>query len=163
MRKLLLLNSFLLLSLVAMGQVSYGNSVLSKYFVDIEVLTETRGPSLVVIMTSGKYRMSSHPQLFLQLMDDVEILLEGKVLTSDNNKDETFLAKHHFPMTSDKVSIAQFPVKESQIRKFLRGIKLLRLNTSPKTHEKKWKSDKIGKELYAIYKESAASGRQFFR
>ena len=38
-----------------------------------------------------------------------------------------------------------------------KGIKKLRLNTSPDFHERKWRRDRIGKILYAKYMESSSN------
>ena len=63
------------------------------------------------------------------------------------------IADNHF------ISEAKFPIAKDQIEQFNKGIKKLRLNTSPKFHEKEWRRDKIGKLLYKKYKES--SGNSF--
>ena len=54
------------------------------------------------------------------------------------------------------MTIAKCPRSKNQIEKFSKGIKKVRINTSPKYHEKEWRRDKIGKKLYAKYKESSS-------
>lgn len=56
-----------------------------------------------------------------------------------------YMASNHF------VSEAKFPITKEQMEKVGLGVKKLRLNTSPKYHEKSWSSDKIGKKLYNSY------------
>ena len=65
----------------------------------------------------------------------------------------TAVAINHF------ITEAKFPIAKDQIEQFSKGIKKLRLNTSPKFHEKEWRKDKIGKKLFEKYKES--SGNSF--
>ena len=57
------------------------------------------------------------------------------------------------------VTEAKFPLTKEQVESLLKGVKKLRLNTSPKFHEKEWRKDKIGKILYKKYMES--SGNSF--
>ena len=64
-----------------------------------------------------------------------------------------YIASNHF------ISEAKFPITREQIEGFSKGIKKIRLNTSPKYHEKEWKKDKIGRILYEGYRKS--SGNSF--
>ena len=56
-----------------------------------------------------------------------------------------------FIQSSHIVNQALFPISVNQIEQFTKGIKKIRLNTSPRYHEKEWKKDKIGKMLYENY------------
>ena len=53
------------------------------------------------------------------------------------------------------ISEAKFLVSKEQIMQFKKGIKKLRLNTSPKYHERAWRKDKIGKKLFNAYMNSS--------
>ena len=55
------------------------------------------------------------------------------------------------------ITEAKFPISKEQVESLSKGVKKLRLNTSPQFHEKEWRKDKIGKKLYKKYKESSSN------
>lgn len=106
---------------------------------------------------SNVWYADSSPKLLLRLMDDSVLSLDGYMLGSTNKSEgavmigNTAVAINHF------ITEAKFPITKDQIEQFSKGIKKLRLNTSPKYHEKEWRKDKIGKKLFAKYKESSSN------
>ena len=146
-------------ALTASAQASYGDIVFGDYNVKINVSTENDSVFLSLIMVSENKKMADKPKLLLRLTDDTVISLEGTLLSSTSKSDGAYMignvaiAENHF------ITEAKFPIAKGQIEQFNKGIKKLRLNTSPKFHEKEWRKDKIGKPLYKKYKES--SGNSF--
>lgn len=89
-------------------------------------------------------------------MDDSVISLE--VICGITNKSDgavmigyTAVAINHY------ITEAKFPISKEQVESLSKGVKKLRLNTSPQFHEKEWRKDKIGKKLYKKYKESSSN------
>ena len=151
-------------ALTASAQASYGDIVFGDYNVKINVSTENDSVFLSLILTSENKKMTDKPKLLLRLTDDTVISLEGTLLESTIKSDGAYIMpmpyvgniainENHF------ITGAKFPITKEQIEQFSKGIKKLRLNTSPKFHEKEWRKDKIGKTLYKKYKES--SGNSF--
>lgn len=148
----------MLISLVCVkAQVSYGDITWGSYNMKINVVTENDSIYLGVVYTDEKRKITDTPKLLLRLMDDTVISLDGKMLESHNQSDGgvvvygVYVASNHF------VSEAKFPISKEQILLFERGIKKLRLNTSPKYHEKEWKKDKIGRKLFETYLKSSSN------
>lgn len=157
MRCLLIILLTVLPFITGKAQVSYGDNFLVDYNVKINLSTENDSTFLTLILTSERLKMSDSPKLLLRLMDDSVLSLDGYMLGSINKSEgavmigNTAVAINHF------ITEAKFPITKDQIEQFSKGIKKLRLNTSPKYHEKEWRKDKIGKKLFAKYKESSSN------
>lgn len=92
-------------------------------------------------------------------MDDSVISLEGDFIGSSEKDNGSVIVGNVAVASNEYVSEAKFPVSKTQIELFSKGIKKIRLNTSPDFHKKEWIRDKIGKKLYHQYKSS--SGNSF--
>ena len=101
--------------------------------------------------------MSDSPKLLLRLMDDTIISLDGYMLDSSNKSEGAVMIGYTAIAINHYVTEAKFPISREQVESLSKGVKKLRLNTSPKYHEKEWRRDKIGKKLYAKYKDSSAN------
>lgn len=151
MKKVLFSLFFFCFSLCLNAQVSYGNATWGTYYMQINVVTENDSVFLNMTFTSEDRKITDHPKLLLRFMDDSLISLEG-VNVSSVQKNEGGLIVHGLLLSSDYfISEAKFPISKEQISLFGKGVKKLRLNTSPKIHEKGWKRDKIGKKIYEAY------------
>ena len=157
MRKLLLLLCLLVSSLAVQAQASYGDLFLVDYNVKINVSTENDSIFLTVIMTSASQKMTDEPKLLLRLMDDTIISLDGRLLGSTSKTDGAYMIGSVAVASNHFITEAKFPITKEQMEQFAKGVKKLRLNSSPKFHEKSWRRDKIGKKLYDKYKESSSN------
>ena len=157
MKKVYLSTFLLALSYIANAQVSYGDNVLVDYNVKINVSTENDSTYLTLILTSEKLKMSDSPKLLLRMMDDTVFSLDGHLLSASNKSEGAVLIGSVAVAVNHFITEAKFPITKDQIEQLSKGVKKLRLNTSPKFHEKEWHRDKIGKKLYAKYKESSAN------
>lgn len=122
----------------------------------INLSTEKDSTFLTLILTFARQKISDCPKLLLRLMDDSVISLE--VICGITNKSDgavmigyTAVAINHY------ITEAKFPISKEQVESLSKGVKKLRLNTSPQFHEKEWRKDKIGKKLYKKYKESSSN------
>ena len=159
MRKIIFSIYLLACSLIANAQASYGDIVFGDYNVKINVSTENDSVFLSLIMTSENKKMADKPKLLLRFVNDTMISLDGTLLSSTSQSDGAYMIGNVAIASNYFITEAKFPITKEQMELFKEGIKKLRLNTSPKFHEKEWRKDKIGKTLYKKYKES--SGNSF--
>ena len=110
-------------------------------------------------MTSENKKMADKPKLLLRFANDTMISLDGTLLSSTSQSDGAYMIGNVAIASNYFIKEAKFPLTKEQMELFKEGIKKLRLNTSPRFHEKEWRRDKIGKLLYKKYKES--SGNSF--
>ena len=157
MKRLLILLFIFCSYLHANAQVSYGDNFLVDYNMKINLSTENDSIFLTLIFTSESLKMSDSPKLLLRLMDDTVISLDGYMLGASNKNEGAVMIGHTAVAINYYVTEAKFPISKEQVEGLSKGVKKLRLNTSPKFHEKEWRRDKIGKILYAKYKESSAN------
>lgn len=141
------------------AQVSYGDNFFVDYNVKINLSTENDSVFLNLILTSERLKMSDSPKLLIRLMDGNVISLDGYLLDSTNKSEGAVMIGYTAVAINHYVTEAKFPITKEQAESLLKGVKKLRLNTSPKFHEKEWRKDKIGKILYKKYMES--SGNSF--
>lgn len=156
MKKLLLLIMFFL-PMIAKAQVSYGNTTWGSYNMKINVSTENDSIFLNVIYTDEKLKLTDPPKLLLRLMDDTVISLVGSMMGSSAFSEGGVLVSGVIVESNYYVSEAKFPITKEQILQFKKGLKKLRLNTSPRFHEKEWSHDKIGRRLYGCYLRSSSN------
>lgn len=156
MKKLLFL-LFIFFPCLAIAQVNYGDLTFGGYNMKINLTTENDSIFLHTIFSSEERHLSDEPKLLLRLMDDTVISLNGINLGRHGVSDGGVVISGVFVSSDHIVSEAKFSVSKDQILQFNKGIKKLRLNTSPKYHEKEWKKDKIGKILYNAYQKSSSN------
>ena len=154
-----LVSMFLFYAIGTNAQVSYGDLFFVDYNMKINVLTEKDSIFLSVILTSSSQKMVDTPKLLLRLTDGTVISLDGTLLASTSKSDGAYMIGNVAVASNHFITEAKFPVSRNQMEQFSKGIRKLRLNTSPSFHEKQWRRDKIGKILYEKYKES--SGNSF--
>ena len=141
----------------ALAQVSYGDNFFVDYNVKINLSTEKDSTFLTLIFTSERLKMSDSPKLLLRLMDDRVISLDGYMLDSTSKSGGAVMIGYTAVAINHYVTEAKFPISKEQVESLSKGVKKLRLNTSPKFHEKEWRKDKIGKILYKKYIESSSN------
>lgn len=151
MKKLLLLLIVCLSSLMIKAQVKYIDKMGGSYNMKINVITEKDSIFLDLVYTDEDLMITDTPKLLLKLSDDTIFSLDGILLSNQRISDGAIIASNLF------VSEAKFPISRDQILQFKKGIKKLRLNTSPKYHEKEWRHDKIGVKLYETYIKSSSN------
>lgn len=154
-----LVSMFLFYAIGTNAQVSYGDLFFVDYNMKINVSTEKDSIFLSVILTSSSQKMVDTPKLLLRLTDGTVISLDGTLLASTSKSDGAYMIGNVAVASNHFITEAKFPVSRNQMEQFSKGIRKLRLNTSPSFHEKQWRRDKIGKILYEKYKES--SGNSF--
>ena len=139
------------------AQASYGDMAWGSYKMEINVVTVNDSVFLYIVYTDEKRKLVDAPKLLIKLMDDEVILLDGQLLGNMSKSDGGVVISGIYIATNHFISEAKFPITRELISRFSKGIKKIRLNTSPKYHEKEWRKDKIGKKLCEIYKKSSSS------
>lgn len=157
MKKTLFLSILFFSLLCCNAQVSYGDLSFGSYNIKINVSTENDSIFIIIAYTDAKNSLIDNPKLLLRLMDDTVISLDGKMLDKHSESGGGILVYGVYVASNYLISNAKFPVTKEQIEKIGLGIKKLRLNTSPKYHEKEWKRDKIGKTLYDSYLKASSN------
>ena len=157
MKKVLLILIIACSCLSGKAQVSYGDNFFVDYNVQINLSTENDSIFLTLILTSERFKMSDSPKLLLRLMDDSVISLDGYMLGATNKSEGAVMIGYTAVAINHYVTEAKFPISKDLVDKLSKGVKKLRLNTSPKFHEKEWRKDKIGKILYKKYVESSSN------
>ena len=153
MKRICLILCLLGLSVTINAQAKYGSM---DYTVKINVSKEVDSTFLTFSFMSRTLKMSDPPKLLLRLMDDTVISLDGSLLSTSNTTTGSVMVGNTALPVNYIVTEAKFPIAKEQIEQFKKGIKKLRLNTSPKYHEKEWRKDKIGMKLFESYKECRA-------
>lgn len=157
MKKHLLLVMLILLPKMANAQVSYGSITWGSYNMKIYVSTENESIFLNITYSDEELKLTDTPKLLLKLMDDTIISLEGDKISSLIKNDGGVIVSGVLVESNYYVSEAKFPITKEQILQLEKGIKKLRLNTSPKFHEKEWSIDRIGEKLYNAYIKSSSN------
>ena len=157
MKKFLLILLVTLSCTYSKAQISYGDNFFVDYNVKINLSTENNSIFLTLMLTSEKLKMSDSPKLLLRLMDDSVISLDGYMLGATNKSDGAVVIGYTAIAINHYVTEAKFPISKEQAESLSKGVKKLRLNTSPNYHEKEWSKDKIGKKLYKKYKECSSN------
>ena len=157
MKKVILITLLFLSALFnhVKAQVSYGSIAWGSYNMKINVITDSDSIFLNIIYADERRKLTDTPKLLIKLMDDEVISLDGQLLDNMNKSDGGIVVSGIFLESSYFISEAKFPITKDQINLFSKGVKKLRLNTSPKYHEKEWKRDRIGKILYESYIKSS--------
>ena len=145
------------LSIQVKAQASYGDITWGSYNMKINVIIDNDSIFLNIVYTDGNRKLADAPKLLIKLMDDEVISLDGQLLGNMSKSNGGVVVSGIYVASNHFISEAKFPITKDQINLFSKGIKKLRLNTSPKYHEKEWKKDKIGKKHYESYIKSSSN------
>lgn len=139
------------------AQATYGDKMWGSYNMKINVITANDSIFLNIVYTDSERKLTDTPKLLIKLMNDEVISLDGQPLGNMSKSDGGVVVYGVYVSSNYFISEAKFPITNDQISRFSKGIKKIRLNTSPKFHEKEWKKDKIGKILYDSYTKSSSN------
>ncbi len=157
MKKLVLLFISIIMSSALFAQVSYGDRSFGEGNFRYDISTENDSIFLKLTVISWKYYFSESPKMLIRLMDNSVISLEGFLIASSEKNSGSVIVGNVAVASNEYVSEAKFHISKNQIELFTKGIKKVRLSTSPKFHEKEWIRDKLGKKLYQQYKNSSSN------
>lgn len=153
MKKVLFIFIIFCSCLYVKAQVSFGSANKVK----INLITEKDSTFLTLFLKSEKLKISDSPKMLLRLMDDSVISLDGYMLGATNKSEGAVMIGYMAVAINHYVTEAKFPITKDQVESLSKGVKKLRLNTSPKLYEKEWNKDKIGIKLYKKYQESSSN------
>ena len=108
----------------------------------------------VSVLTTTGLKFVTTPVLLLKTAKDEVIKIEGVSLGMNDSQSMVLVGGGiGVPITTYSAS-ANFPMTKEQVAKLKDGIVKVRINTVPYAHEREFKKDKIGRELYRIFREA---------
>lgn len=146
-----------MISISASSQVKFGNGALGDYDAKIKVVTEN--DSIYLLMTFRDYynKFADTPKFLIKLCDNTIMELQGTNLSSSTKDEDSAIIGGIVVSSTLNVCNLKFPITREQMESLRKGVKKVRLNTSPKYREKEWRKDKIGKAIYKEYKHSSSN------
>jgi hypothetical protein len=157
MKGIIVFTLMAMMSLSISSQVKFGNGALGDYDAQIRVVTEDN--SIYLLMTFRDYdnKFVDTPKFLIKLFDDTVMELQGTNLSSSTDDNGAVIVSGVVIPFDLNVCNLKFPITLEQIESLKKGVKKVRLNTSPKYREKEWHKDKIGKAIYKEYEHSSSN------
>ncbi len=106
---------------------------------------------IVVTVKSEGIRLSDSPTMTVKNFDNEVLKFDGEIVSSESNKGDSYIIGSYVVSATELVSMAKFEVTPEDMLFFSKGISKIRLNTLPVQHERTFKRDKIGLDLYNLY------------
>ncbi len=163
MKKLLLLTTLISLPLLAYAQsVSYTYKPLSTdgCYVTYNVAKQDSSNYIVVTIKSERFKFLSESTMLIKTYNDEIIKLEGKHVKDGSETAGLIYGGIFIPVTEINTT-AQFKITDEQIEKLKDGVAKIRITAIPKSHERTFKKDKIGKKLYKYFNELVSAEESF--
>ena len=165
MRKnILLLLSFITFMVQLKAQtVSYSYRVFSDEGCTVSYTPSFVGDTayIVVSVKSDRLVFSDNPTMMVRFFNTDEILqIEGKKLDATTSKG-AFMVGYVFVPFSEVKAMAMFKVSDQDMEMFKSGVERIRLSTLPITHDRTFKTDMIGEDLYQNYQREKRKAKNF--
>lgn len=157
MKKYLILLGFVCLSIMTNAQTMKGKASYGYCKYQINVSTENDSVYLSLYMKAARLRIVDNPKMLLRLMNDSIISLDGTLLSSTVKSDGAYVVGSYAVASNYYITEAKFPISHEQMESLSKGVRKIRLNTSPVFYEKSWRRDELGRVLYEKYKESSSN------
>lgn len=106
--------------------------------------------SIIVKVTSDKLLFLKESTILFKTFDGDIIKLHGTAIGNGSESSGLVSGNIVLPITEIN-STAQFTATPAQLELLKKGIAKVRLSTIPIEHEREFKKDKIGKELYQLF------------
>ncbi len=91
---------------------------------------------------------------------DQLLQLSGQKISTTTSSGGVMISNVFVPITEMK-SMAMFKVTDQEIESFKLGVERIRLSTLPITHDRTFRNDKIGVELYHSYQKEKQKAKSF--
>jgi len=116
---------------------------------------------IVVSVQSDRLVFSDNPTMMVRFFNTDQILqLEGKKLDATSSEGAVMVGYVFVPISEVK-AMAMFKVSEQEMEMFKSGVERIRLSTLPITHDRTFKDDRIGQELYQNYQREKRKAKEF--
>lgn len=164
MKKTILFLVFLLTAVFADAQkfVSYSHKILSVEGCEVSFSVVNQGSEYYVVtsVSSERLVLVENPIMMIRTFEDEVLTLNGS-LVNNSSKTSNINIGGNVAHITHLVSIAQFAVTPEQFQMLRHGIAKIRLTMAPINHEKTFKKDEIGVELYRLYLKEKADAENF--
>ena len=160
---LLLLSLFSLMVYPQAQTVSYSYRLLSPEGCTVSYTPTFVGDTayIVVSVQSDRLLFSDNPTMMVRFFNtDQTLQLEGKKLDATSSEGAVMVGYVFVPISEVK-AMAMFKVSEQEMEKFKAGVERIRLSTLPITHDRIFKNDRIGQELYQNYQVEKRKAKNF--
>ena len=164
MSKILLLFLFSIFSGVSVTaqSVGYTYKALAADGCNVKYSVTKQGASYYIIVTvrSDRMRFLNEPTMKIRTFNNEVITLSGVLLSNESESTGVVVSNIVIPVTEIS-STAQFKVSREQFYSIKKGVAKVRLDMTPMNHERTFKKDKIGRELYQFYLKAKAQDENF--
>ena len=152
MRNLLLIVTILICSILKTEAQSYTVGILTNHYYKVKMNIQVEGTDiyLYTTMTTEKMSYDLPPSLKIRTFDDIVIELNGVNINSKKSGAGVLVGGIMVPIT-EYSEIARFNITEEDMNAISKGIKKIRLGTSPSSYDKTFSADNLGKKLYKQY------------
>ena len=116
---------------------------------------------IVVSVESDRLVFSDNPTMMVRFYNTDQIIqLSGKKLDASSSKGAVMVGNVLVPFSEVK-AMAMFKASEHDMEMFQLGVERIRLSTLPITHDRIFKRDMIGQELYQNYQVEKRKAKEF--
>lgn len=106
--------------------------------------------SIVAVVSSDRMNFLNEPTMKIRTFTGKYLELKGSVIGNGSQSAGVISGNIVIPVTTIS-STAQFSITPQQFEILNEGVAKIRLSMTPMSHERTFKKDKIGKELYRFY------------
>lgn len=115
---------------------------------------------IIVTVKSDRMFFFSNSTMKIRTFKDEVITLKGSAIGNSSESVDFLVGQTIVPATEINSS-AQFVATPEQLKKLKHGIAKVRLSMRPTDHERVFKKDKIGMDLYQLYLEAQKKDEEF--
>ena len=163
MKKVLLFAITLVWSVLTFAQsVSYSYKPLAAEGcrVSYSVAKQDSSYYIVVTIKSDRFQFLNETTMMIRNFNDEVLKLEGKHIVDSSETTGLVAGNVILPLTGLSTT-AMFLITPEQMEILKSGVAKIRITAIPMNHERTFKKDKIGKELYAYLKELTVNEDDF--
>lgn len=115
---------------------------------------------IIATVSSDRMKFLREPTMLIKTFDNEIVLLKGELFDTDADVVNVGTGDVMIPASVVR-STAQFKVTSCQFEQIKKGIAKIRLSTIPIEHEREFRKDVLGKNLYELYLHEVDKDIQF--
>lgn len=163
-KHLLFLILIFTINIISQAQsVSYSYRLLAAEGCTVSITPTFVGDTayLIVSIQSDRLVFNENPTMMVRFFNTDQLLqLSGQKISTTTSSGGVMISNVFVPITEMK-SMAMFKVTDQEIESFKLGVERIRLSTLPITHDRTFRNDKIGMELYHSYQKEKQKAKSF--
>lgn len=147
---------------VSAQTVGYWHKILSPEgcTVQYSVVKHESGYYIVATVHSERMHFGSESDMKVRTFNDEVLTLKGEVVSSGSQTSGIISGTVVIPVT-ELITTARYAITPEEFEILNHGVAKVRLSMVPVNHERTFKKDKIGKELYQFYLKAKAKDDDF--